>query len=408
MGDSEKSIDPVHALEAAQPPGPDTLTADYQIASDAFIMLQTYCDLVEEQVNLGLPVDAGVAYEASVYQGEMKQKARDFHRQRDSEFIELVAVAMSINDLFQALCSISLPQLRAPDGLSDRLKSVSAELAVVAKESGRTNQKCTTYASDVEIVHSEAAVMNTKLDAALVPAILQLGTEAEASLAEINALKAAIQKNINDIVEGAHKGGAAYNELGVGFLTTIENARAADAAKKKAEAEKGKKDEGKKKGDKKEDKKKDGAKKPDIPSADFVISAIHGAEAGAEETSKARAELNANNKKLAKAYHKLAQQNEFLAIAKVVAVQNGMMADAMKDASTAVSRLAETWGRSPLAPPGSGISLSLQTFAELAGELPNNSEAANLLAEKIDYAGSAWALLGDRLDAIRRRLAGVD
>ena len=243
--------------------------------------------------------------------------------------------------------------------------------------------------------------LDTKLGDALTSAIKELGVEATSLSENIDALKDAIKKNIDDIAEGANKAGAATSELVVGVLTTIVNAKPDSKPAKNGNGD------GSESGENGKDSGSgENGGGSNEPSTDFVVSAIKGASEGVAETAQARAALNANNEKLAAAIQKLARINALVAVAQVVAVQNSLFSAALQSIQQSVAAIAATWGAPPIAPPASGISLGLADFAKQIAAVSSQQEA-NTLVGQMEYAFNDWKLFYKDLARQKGRLVSV-
>jgi hypothetical protein len=212
----------------------------------------------------------------------------------------------------------------------------------------------------------------------------------------IDTLTAAVTQNIRDIVTGATAAGAGVSGLLTGMLTIISDAKpdkptaaAGDTKSDKPAATPG------------GDAKNDVSAKP--PSTEFVVTAIKGASEGIAQTERARADLNANNAKLATAYRNMANDDAMLAIAKVVQAQNDLFATAIHDSLAATAKLAATWGQPALASSTSGISQGFTEFVDGIDAIASPHDA-DLLVKELRLAGPAWEALTKSLVGSRRAL----
>ena len=342
-------------------PGPQALPVDYFSASDQFLFTQTAANLLEQQANLDLDaqVDAGLAYQVSQFQSQMKSRAMTTGDRILPAYIGLLSQATAFAALWNAAYQLQRPRLaQAAQDASTR-----ADLAQVyrqlATQSGHINQQAQALTGDMRVIAGELAPLNAGFNTALSTTIAALGAAASASSASIDQLKAAINTNIADIVAGANKTGAAVTELIVKTMTTISDAQ----------------------GDGKT-----------APSGDFVVQGIDAAEQGVAETAQARAALNANNALLASAYQQLAGANALVAVAKVVQVQNSQFSSAFHNALDTAQVLAEDWGQSPQAPPATGVSAGLAAFANAVAGMASSADAETLGVSLITPTrrGSCW------------------
>ncbi|WP_058048091.1 hypothetical protein [Janthinobacterium sp. Ant5-2-1] len=356
-------------------PGPQALQVDYFSASDQFLFTQTAADLLEQQANLDLDaqVDAGLAYQVSQFQSQMKSRAMAAGDRILPSYIGLLSQATAFAALWDAAYQLHRPRLAqaAQDGATRAdIAQVYRQLAV---QSGHINQQAQALTGDMRVIAGELAPLNAGFNTALSATIAALGAAASASSASIDQLKAAINTNIADIVAGANKTGAAVTELIVKTMTTIRDAQ----------------------GDGKT-----------APSGDFVVQGIDAAEQGVAETAQARAALNANNALLASAYQQLAGANALVAVAKVVQVQNSQFSSAFHNALDTAQVLAEDWGKSPQAPPATGISAGLAAFADAVAGMASNADAETL-GGQLDYANTAWQLLAASLAPLEQAMTGA-
>lgn len=356
-------------------PGPQALQVDYFSASDQFLFTQTAANLLEQQANLDLDaqVDAGLAYQVSQFQSQMKSRAMTAGDRILPAYIGLLSQATAFAALWNAAYQLQRPRLAqaAQDA------STHADLAQVyqqlAAQSGHINQQAQALTGDMRVIAGELAPLNAGFNTALSTTIAALGAAASASSASIDQLKAAINTNIADIVAGANKTGAAVTELIVKTMTTISDAQGEGKA---------------------------------APSGDFVVQGIDAAEQGVAETAQARAALNANNALLASAYQQLAGANALVAVAKVVQVQNSQFSSAFHNALDTAQVLAEDWGQSPQAPPATGVSAGLAAFADAVAGMASSTDAETL-GGQLDYANTAWQLLAASLAPLEQAMTGA-
>ena len=173
--------------------------------------------------------------------------------------------------------------------------------------------------------------------------------------------------------------GSAVQELLIGFLTEIVNVIPADDTKPKAGST-------------------GSSNKGSVPSVDFIVSAVTAAQEGAAGSAQARADLNANNKKLAKAYQDLASISSLDAVAKVIQSQNDFFASEMALTPDEIFAIASDWGRSPIIPPGTGISLGFDEYARAIIASTNSSESSELVS-LLEYAIPTWKLFEGQLNS---------
>ncbi|MGX9729586.1 hypothetical protein ACWYXO_03000 [Janthinobacterium aestuarii] len=356
-------------------PGPQALQVDYFSASDQFLFTQTAANLLEQQANLDLDaqVDAGLAYQVSQFQSQMKSRAMTAGDRILPAYIGLLSQATAFAALWNAAYQLQRPRLAqaALDaGTRADIAQVYRQLAV---QSGHINQQAQALTGDMRVIAGELAPLNADFNTALSATIAALGAAASASSASIDQLKAAINTNIADIVAGANKTGAAVTELIVKTMTTISDAQ----------------------GDGKT-----------APSGDFVVQGIDAAEQGVAETAQARAALNANNALLASVYQQLAGADALVAVAKVVQVQNSQFSSAFHNALDTAQVLAEDWGQSPQAPPATGVSAGLAAFADAVAGMASSADAETL-GGQLDYANTAWQLLAASLAPLEQAMTGA-
>lgn len=356
-------------------PGPQALQVDYFSASDQFLFTQTAANLLEQQANLDLDaqVDAGLAYQVSQFQSQMKSRAMTAGDRILPAYIGLLSQATAFAALWNAAYQLQRPRLaQAAQDAATR-----ADLAQVyqqlAAQSGHINQQAQALTGDMRVIAGELAPLNAGFNTALSTTIAALGAAASASSASIDQLKAAINTNIADIVAGANKTGAAVTELIVKTMTTISDAQGEGKA---------------------------------APSGDFVVQGIDAAEQGVAETAQARAALNANNALLASAYQQLAGADALVAVAKVVQVQNSQFSSAFHNALDTAQVLAEDWGQSPQAPPATGVSAGLAAFADAVAGMASSTDAETL-GGQLDYANTAWQLLAASLAPLEQAMTGA-
>lgn len=367
-------------MASSSNPGPQALQVDYFSASDQFMFAQAAADLLEQQANLdlGAQADAGLAYQVSQFQSQMKRRAMATGDTIMPAWIGLLSEATAFAALWEAACQLQRPRLAqaAQDG------AIRADIAQVfqqlAAQSGHITQQAQALTGDMRVIAGELAPLNAGFNTALSTAIAALGAAAGAAAASIDQLKAAINTNIADIVAGANKTGAAVTELIVKTVTTISDAQGAGKAGHGQAA----------------------------PSGGFVVQGIDAAQQGVAETAQARAALNANNALLASAYQQLATADALVAVAKVVQVQNSQFLNAYNGALASAQVLAEDWGQSPQAPPATGISAGLAAYADAVAGMGGSADAATL-GGQLDDASTAWHLLAASLAPVEQAMTGA-
>lgn len=360
--------------------GPSSLQPDYLSATDKFVVLQTISTLLEEQINLSLPVDTGLAYEIEFQQKQLKAKAQYVFTQVIPAYIDIMSRASNYYALWQATYDTESVNLKNAFNSNEAKEAASKAFGILATQAGQINQVISAFSGDLSITKEEVDKITASFESELNKAIDSLGASAQSTSQDIDKLNAAISQNINDIVNGANTVGSSVTELIIGTLTTITKAKPDSAGGQGKEAE-------------------------NAPSADFAVSAIEGAEKGVAETEKARADLNANNAKLVEAYQSLAQINALVAVAKTVQVQNALFSTTLSDALSTANQLANTWGQSPLNPPASGISLAFSDFANAVTAVASQADA-DALVGAADYAVTPWNLFNTKLTYLRGTLTG--
>lgn len=356
-------------------PGPQALQVDYFSASDQFMFTQAAANLLEQQANLdlGAQADAGLAYQVSQFQSQMKSRAMATGDSILPAYIGLLSQATAFAALWDAAYQLQRPRLAQAALDAATRADIAQVFQQLAAQSGHITQQAQGLTGDMRVIAGELAPLNARFNTALSTAIAALGTAAGAAAASIDQLKAAINANITEIVAGANKTGAAVTELIVKAVTTISDAQ----------------------GDGKT-----------APSGDFVVQGIDAAEQGVAETAQARAALNANNALLASAYQQLANADALVAVAKVVQVQNSQFLNAYNGALDSAQVLAEDWGQSPQAPPATGISAGLAAFADAVAGMSASADAATL-GGQLDYAKTAWQLLAASLAPLEQAMTGT-
>ncbi len=374
--------------------GPENLASNYLSATNVFIQLEEFSNLNLSQQELNLPVDTGLSYEIETYQNQLKSSASAFFSDISGKFIHQISLGLNFVALWKASEEVELPLLRQAATNEKARQASQRAFQELSEQSGRIHQFGTDLSGTIGVYNGTLGPLNDKLQVAIAEAIKQLGAAAESATQEIDALNTAIGKNIDDIVAGATETGSAVSELLIGILTTIADAKPDKTSTGTESQGKGTKT---KSGD-------GDANKP--PSTDFAVSAITAGSEGVEKTSQARADLRANNEKLAKAYQTLAQANALSAVGKVVAVQAAQFASAMAELQTQTETLVASWGQSPITPPGSGRSLAFQQFADEIAAISSQTEADGLV-KQVEFVSTDWTLLGDRLQSLKTRLVGV-
>jgi hypothetical protein len=349
----------------AQGIGPLDLQSQYLSVTDQFLQLQSYSNLIQQQIPLNLPNADGLAFQIMTYQSQIKAIAAAFLDPLMSSYIGLLTAGTNFCMLWDALISNGLAWIaQAYDSQSSKETAVAA-LQGVSDEASRINQTAQLLAGDFRVRNNELQSSEKAFDTSLTTAITQMGAAAAATSKTIDDLKAQAAQDIANIVAGAERVGGAVAELGIGSLTTIR-----------------------------------GGGKPD-----FAVDAIQAAETGAAETAQARADLRRHNQDLSNAYQTLANLNSLIAIAKVIQVQNAMFASAMNEALKGLGQLVAIWGQSPITPPGSGISLEFATFAQQVQQVTTQSAATSLVAA-LRNVDTSWKSLKQELSQLTASLSG--
>lgn len=369
--------------------GPADLSQDYLAATNDFMTTAKFGNVVMTQMRLDLPVSAGLAYEIETYQDQLKGYAATFFKDVSGKFIHQVSLGLNFVALWKAQAEIDVPLLRQA-GTNSKARDSSVHVySELSEQAGRINQFAADLNGTLSVYNGKLGPLNGDLQKAIGQAITELGKAAEQATAEIDALNKTIAQNIDDIVAGANEAGSAVSELLIGVLTTIADAK---PDKKSDEGE------GKNSGE---------GGGGSTPSTDFAVTSIKAGTEGVEKTAQARADLKANNEKLADAYQKLAQANALTAVGKVVAVQAAQFTDAMATLEKGGEALASGWGRSPITGSGSGRSLAFQQFADQIAALTDNADAERL-AKQVEFTSNDWKLLGDRLQSLKSALVAED
>lgn len=370
----------------------------YLDTNNNIILLLEYTKLVMIQERLNLPGDAGLAFQVKTFQSQFRTQALYVQNQLVPAYINIVSSAGNFCSLFGAFVTLGEP-LIAQDSEDSKQKASSIS-GILSEHAGNINQTANIAAKNLGVVNNSLLQLQKEFDSALDNAIKKLDDSATATSAEIDKLETAIKQNINDIVEGSTKVGGAVRELGIGMLTQITKVTGkAPVGKETAGEDKvtGKASVGK----------ETAGKELEVPSVDFVVSSIAGAQEGATQTAQARAGLNSNNQKLATAYQTLAQANSLVATAKVIQVQNRMLASEMGATQVKILDIATNWGQSPVIPPGSRVSLGFDDYAQQINASVTPADTKQLLV-LLKNAAISWNSLHKQLTDIKQGLTGID
>lgn len=390
--------------------GPISLQQDYLDAANYFWLLQCLNNLLLEQASLDVEpqIHAGLAFETMVYQRQMKKHARTVLEQTLPGFIDIFGEASAFYDVWQAAVDVDLKSLGDPSAdPADRTgaRQIAAELS---KQAGKAHQRAAALAQDMAVQQQEMARFSSEFDQALETALIAYGQAAVEQSSKIDKLNAEVLKNIQAIVDGAHKTGKAVSDLLIGIITIIAKAKTLepdkpDAAGTGKEGGKASQETGKdkEKAAEKEAQKKEEAAKP--PSGEFVIKAVEGAAEGTAESAQARADLNHNNQLIAAAYQVLARVNEQVAVASAVKSQNEMFIQAVNHLQAAVDKIGQTWGRPEVDPPASGISREFAEFARRVEGL-SGAQDTQALADQVEYDAGAWDLFNQKLTQLKHNI----
>jgi hypothetical protein len=354
--------------------GPSTLQPDYLFAFDKITQLQTFADLLQMQVVLDFSnIDEGLAFEINSFQNQMKAHAEYINDQFMAEFIGILSKSSNFCVLYNAPLKTEVNNVKNAASNFRAKESSSRVMSLLANQSGDLNQTVKIVASNLSVKKYELDETNEYFDTCLQKAIKALTSSATKSLTTIDNLQKEIKKNIDDIVEGANKIGAATSELLIGLLTTITDAKGG---------------------------------KPNTPSTNFVAMSVKGAADGAAETSQARANLNSNNAKLATEFQNLAKFNGLVAVAKVTKIQNDMFTNSVSDSLRAIHKISETWGQTPVLPPATGISLEFSNFSKSIDSISNGDDAQKL-ASIMEFVSDDWLAFKMKLNSFKTRLTGI-
>lgn len=338
--------------------GPASLEPALLGATNQYEQTQSYTNLVLVQPALNLHVDAGLAYEVKTFQRAIKKKGAFFTDEVMGGYIGLFTGIGGLGAMFAGF--EGMHQASSQPSLTE----VPAEAGLVAQTAADAGSKGRLLAADMHVVNGELKTLKVNFDTTVSKAIAALKAEAATASADIDSLKTAIEKNISDIVEGSWKVGGAVTELGIGTLTTIAG----------GEGSAGKAIKG---------------------ATDFSTKAIHGAVDGATETAQARADLNANNKKLAAKYQELAGFDAEAAIAKVAQVQADLFITAMSRIESSVTKVAKS------------CEAVATDYGQLASHATSGSLTVAELGAAIRAAKVRWASLGHMQKVLKASLIGT-
>jgi len=370
------------------PLSPLELLPAYSATTDSIVVSQSYAQLIAQQSNFNLPVDAGIASKVTLLQKRMKEAALDLNNRLMARYITLITLADNfciLVDSFSKVADGSFVEASESDQARQSIEIAARELST---EAGNVNVKAAALSKVISASNKELTSVSTELDSALTLAYTQLGEDSASLSKEIDDLQLKIDAAIEDIVKGSDKVGDAVKELGVGIITNITEA--------KSDPEPSSKD--------KKDATKDTSKdEQQVLDTSYVIKAITAGAEGAAQTSQARADLNRYNNELAKAYQELAAINSSITIAKVVQVQNNLFASSMTKLASNVETIAENWGLSPVIPPGSAISLGFSSYADKITEITTQSDA-KLLQSILRMAAVEWETVKEEIDYQRKSL----
>lgn len=366
------------ALTKGSRVGTGDLLPAYLHASNDFVLGQFYAlTIMSQQALDAADLDSGLAVKIAAYQASMKKQARYFDGQlmgssygfitQVAEGFNICALANGAITLEQGSISIAAENAQARGSAASTFRAVAGKMgdAQVAAETLAAKCSSLKYSLDSFIANYRTA---------LSAAAEELGKSIAATLTEIDTLKAAINQNIEDIVAGGEEVGGGVTTLALGILTTITSAKPDKPEKPEGDKPEAKGDE------------------PEPASAEFAVVAIKAATVGAAKMSKAGADLNANNEKLAGAYQTLASANAALAIAKVVAVQSDLFAGAIPPAAVSAQGIAVG-----LTDVQSGFS----SFAKSIDNLADDVMEAKGLALESQQASAQWTALAAELKAIK-------
>jgi len=355
------------------------LEQSYLDSSISILRFQQYVQLVLIQQRLDLPGDAGLAFRVKELQSQFKNETMALQGWLIQSYIDSLASASNFCNLFGSFIVLGKPLLQQSSEDSKRM--VSALSLVLSESASHINQKTDISAQNLDVTYNNLSGLLSDFNRDIDKAIKDLGDSAIAASQEIETLQKAISKNISDIVEGGNVVGGAVRDLGIGILTQIVVA-----------TNTGKPPTG-------------GGTK--VPSGSFVVSAISGAQEGTTQTLQARADLNANNQKLAATYQKLERANSLITVAKVVQVQNQMLVAEIAVTRAKILAIATDWGQFPdVRPPGSGVSLGFYQFAKRVEAITAPADAA-LLVKILQDATISWNSLLEKLNDIKRTFTGV-
>jgi len=382
---------------------PMSLLIDYASSTGHFKNGQTVAKMVLVQAPLQLPVDVGLSYEIETLQAKTKEQGGYYNARLMPKYIELISLGNNFGMLVEAF--ISLEKKSVEQSFDNELARFSAAqtAAELSNQASMINQRAESLANLTQMTRAELSSGAEEMTVAIKKALEQLSETAKTETAKIDELNAKIAKCVDEIVEGGTKFGEGLNDLFVGVLTTITEAKA-DVDPKAVTDDKDKSKD-KKSAGKKLDENKTDDEKSKAASGTFVIKSITTSSEGIGQMGQARADLMKYNTQLAAAYQDLASVNCAITLAKVAEVQNDQFAAVMGKLQECTKKISTTWGVSPITPPGHGISLQFADFSDRIKSVKSKEEA-NQLSQLMTNQLISWQEFNEQMRFTRATLVG--
>ncbi len=356
--------------------------------------LQGQSLVVQQQLTLSALEDpTHIASYAGYAQTNVKKYADYYLNRILPGLISVVTSADSINNIVQAFATASMD----PDVANDP-RRIEKLCQLVYQNIDDVHQKSLRLYQETRSTADVAVKNMSMLKGALKKTIEGLDNDdgqLAAAMTAISETEAAIQKNIQEIIDNANVVGEGLKDLFTSIITTISGNSKKDDPEKPAEGkgEKGDKDDD---GDESASDPKAGEETPELKS--FPVESISTTSSGIKGISDARNAMDKNFQKLGVLYQDLAELNTILSASKVISEQTTSFSVLYDDLAVSIIDYTNTLG------------IVSGNFKALAAEL-NNVNADDVefihIKTKIRVASKSWTQVAETTREIESAMSGV-
>jgi uncharacterized protein YdbL (DUF1318 family) len=348
--------------------------------------------IIVQQISLqSEDIDIGSMTKINNYQPRLKGTGRFTLNELSDSYDTCLAKAIDVCNLIDNFIEIESKNIE--NNYNDAAEmQLSSELAqAVVERVASILEAIKTLKANYEAAIEAISKYQTDYNTTLTTVIESLGTSVQQYIISIDDLNKQAQTCISDITAGGAEVTKGLAKLAIGMITMVSNSI-------KSPKEKEENDDDDDKADKASKRKLDllkSAKEGDSsePNVGFVIESIEIFASGVETSTAAAARLESINKDLSKQYQILAQQNESVAIAKTIQVQNQLFTDNLK-LSSHVVELDTEWTK---------VKAAYQELSTAVLTIKDATEA-NALVANLKQSSESWKSLATSLDGFKKNI----